>query len=104
MSFDKLITDLIEAVNKNTEALKAGGGKGGSSSSGSSSNSTAQKHTKAEMQAVLQELKEKKSADDAKKVIKETGGVAKMADIPDDKIDAVYDAAKKILAKVDDEM
>ena len=58
-------------------------------------------HTREEMQAALVELKEKVDAASAKAVISEAGGVAKMADIPDDKIDAVYDAAK---AKIDEAM
>ena len=58
-------------------------------------------HTREEMQAALVELKEKVDAASAKAVISEAGGVAKMADIPDDKIDDVYEAAK---AKINDAM
>jgi hypothetical protein len=58
-------------------------------------------HTREEMQAALVELREKVDAASAKAVISDAGGVAKMADIPDDKIDAVYEAAK---AKIDEAM
>jgi len=51
-------------------------------------------HTRDEMQAAVTELKEATDSATAKGVIKNVGGVDKMADIPEDKIDAVYDAAK----------
>jgi hypothetical protein len=50
-----------------------------------------------EMVAALNEVKEAKGADAAKGIIRDTGGVAKMAEIPDNKIDAVYEAAKKAM-------
>ena len=52
------------------------------------------KHSRDEMEAALTELKNAKGIDAAKEVISKTGGVKLKADIPDDKIDAVYDAAK----------
>lgn len=52
------------------------------------------KHTRDEMTAALVKLKDDCGKEHAAAVIKEVGGVAKMADIPDDKIDAVYDAAE----------
>ena len=64
----------------------------------------ASKYTRDQMQAKLNELKEKKGAPAAKGVINETGGVAKMAEIPEDKIDAVYAAADKKLNEEDDSM
>jgi hypothetical protein len=57
----------------------------------------ANKYTRDQMQAKLNELKEKKGAPAAKGVITETGGVAKMAEIPESKIDEVYAAADKAL-------
>ena len=54
----------------------------------------ANEHSKEEMVAALTELKDTKGKDAAKAVIKDVGGVDKMADIPDEKIDAVYSAAK----------
>lgn len=50
--------------------------------------------TREEMIAVLTKLKDDQGAEAAKAVVKEKGGVAKMADIPDGKIKAVYDEAK----------
>ena len=52
------------------------------------------KHTRDEMTAALVKLKDDCGKEVAAAVIKEAGGVAKMADIPDDKIDAVFDAAE----------
>lgn len=52
------------------------------------------KHTRDEMNAALVKLKDDCGKEQAAAVIKEVGGVAKMADIPDDKIDAVFDAAE----------
>ena len=105
MALEDKIEALTKAIEANTAALKAGGG---SSSGSSASTSTAaasapaSKHTRPEMQAALNEVKEKKGADAAKAIIKDKGGVAKMAEIPDAKIDDVFDAAKKALA--DDDM
>ena len=52
------------------------------------------KHTRDEMNAALVKVKDDLGKEYAAAIIKEVGGVAKMADIPDDKIDAVYDAAE----------
>lgn len=52
------------------------------------------KHTRDEMNAALVKLKDDCGKEHAAAVIKEVGGVGKMADIPDDKIDAVFDAAE----------
>lgn len=97
MSLEEKIAALTAAVEANTAALKAGGG----AKAGTGSSSPASKHTRAEMQAAMNELKEKKGAPEAKALIKEVGGVDKLADIPDDKIDACFDAAKKKLAAED---
>jgi hypothetical protein len=64
----------------------------------------ASEHSKEEMVAALTELKDTKGKDAAKAVIKDVGGVDKMADIPDDKIDAVYEAAKAAMTAEDDGM
>ena len=64
----------------------------------------ASEHTKEEMVAALTELRDAKGKDVAKAVISEHGGVEKMADIPDDKIDAVYAAAKAAMEDGDDGM
>jgi hypothetical protein len=54
--------------------------------------------------AILGEVKEKKGTPAAKALIKDVGGVDKMADIPEDKFDAVFDAATKQLAAEAEEM
>jgi hypothetical protein len=112
MSIEKTLADLTVALNENTAALKALASTGGASapaaapaagkSAGKPAAAAKPTHTRAEMNAVLQEVKEKKGAPAAKAIIKETGGVEKMAEIPDDKIDAVYDAAKKAVPADDD--
>lgn len=50
--------------------------------------------TREEMVTLLTKLKDEQGADAAKGVVKAAGGVVKMADIPDGKIKAVYEAAK----------
>lgn len=60
-------------------------------------------NTREAMQALLSKVKEEKGAPAAKAIITETGGVAKMAEIPEDKIDAVFDAATAVLEADDDE-
>lgn len=56
------------------------------------------KHTRDEMDAALSEIVEAKGKDAAVKIINTAGGVAKRAEIPDDKIDAVYDACRAALS------
>ena len=46
------------------------------------------------MNAALVKLKDDCGGDVAKAIIKDVGGVNKMADIPDDKLDAVFKAAE----------
>ena len=52
------------------------------------------KHTRDEVNAALVKLKDDCGGDVAKAIIKDVGGVNKMADIPDDKLDAVFKAAE----------
>lgn len=47
-----------------------------------------------EMQAALNEVKEKFGAAEAKSIITDVGGAKKMAEIPEAKIKAVFEAAK----------
>jgi hypothetical protein len=66
-----------------------------------------QKHTRDEMNTALNEVKDAKGIQAAKDLISTVGGVSLKADIPDDKIDAVYDAAKAAVeesAAIDDDM
>lgn len=64
------------------------------------------KHTKEEMQAAMQEVKEKCGMETAKKIRAEVAKVDKLAEVTDPKvIDAVYEAAKAaVAAKEDDEV
>lgn len=64
----------------------------------------ASEHTREEMQAALSALKEAQGAPAAKTVIKDVGGVDKMAEIPEDKIDAVYEAATAAMETADEDM
>jgi hypothetical protein len=107
MSLEQAIQALTEAVNANTAALKGGkapaAGKTETKAEGKTGYEA--KYSKADMQAALNEVKEKVSTADAKKIIKEVGGVDKMADITDPAtIDKVYEAAKGKLKEADDGM
>lgn len=53
------------------------------------------KHSRDEVNAALVKLKDDCGGDVAKAIIKDVGGVNKMADIPDDKLDAVFKAAEE---------
>lgn len=112
MSLEQKIEALTAAIEANTAALLKSGGKPAAAAKTDSDDAekpaaaakkTAKpakvesEHTREEMQAALGELKEATDAATAKAVISKHGGVAKMAEIPDDKIDAVYEAAKKAL-------
>lgn len=109
MSIEKALADLTVAVAANTEALKAlGGASAGKSASGTSDDKKPETKTKppaetktkpaglerGQVNAALTEVKEKKGAPAAKAIIKDVGGVDKMADIPEDKFQEVFDAAK----------
>lgn len=61
------------------------------------------KVSREDMALALTRLKDKKGVPAAKAVIKEIGGVAKMDDIPDDKIKAVFLAAEEALNASDEE-
>jgi len=63
----------------------------------------ANEHTREEMVAALQALRDAKGKDVAKGVIAEAG-VSRMDEIPDDKIDSVYAAAKAAAGAEDDGM
>jgi len=53
----------------------------------------ASENTREDMVTAIHALRAAKGKEAAVAIIKEVGGVDKLADIPDDKIDAVYDAA-----------
>lgn len=107
MSLEDKIEALTKAVEANTAALKAAGGSSGGAASSSSAGSTkaaASTTTQAAMQALLNKVKTEKDADTAKKIIKDAGGVTKMAEIPEDKYDAVAAACKKALEAAADDI
>lgn len=56
-------------------------------------------HSREEMIAILAKVKEEKDVAAARAIIKTTGGVDKMADIPEAKIDAVFAACEAALAE-----
>lgn len=74
-----------------TTPPKAGAGKAKPETAAKSAN------TRAAMQSLLNDVKEEHGSAKAKELINDVGGVAKMSDIPENKIDAVFDAAKAIM-------
>lgn len=60
-------------------------------------------HTRDEVEAALTQVKDKLGLEGAKKVIKEAGGVEKKAEIPDDKLDAVFAACEAAIAAAEEE-
>ena len=110
---------LEEALKANTaavEALTAALAKSGAATSAPAAEKPAKadkpkadaytpKHTKDEMTAVLNEVKEKFGTPVAKSIVTETGKAAKMAEITDPKlIDACYEAAKAKLEEAENEV
>lgn len=111
MSIETLLQNLIDAVNANTAAIKAAG----TAATAETPTATAEKqtrtrakkdeaakpagpkHTKAEMQAALNEVREAMGTAKAKELIK-NAGFDKLADVTEDKFDELYDAAKALLA------
>lgn len=55
-------------------------------------------HTRDEMNEAVRKVRSEIDKDTAVKIINEVGGVGKLAEIPDDKIDAVFNAAADALA------
>lgn len=118
MSIEKALADLTAALEANTAALKAAGSAGAAAPAAAPEKTprgkknteaeapakkTGPTHTREEMVAALNDVKEKKGLQDAKSIITDVGGVTKMADIPDDKIDAVYEKAKSVLGAAEEE-
>lgn len=96
MSLEDKIAALTVAIEANTAALKGGAGK--STSTTSNDSGYKPKHDASKMAAALNEVKEKHGMPEAKKIVKEVGGAAKMSEITDPAtIDKVYEAAKKRL-------
>ena len=61
----------------------------------------APKHSREEVTAAVSEVKEKFDTDTARGLFQQYA--EKLKDVPDDKLDALYDAAKEKLAEGDDE-
>lgn len=115
---EKLIQDLIAALNANTAAHMGNGGAastdkpaastdkpaGGKAAGGKAAPKAKEEPagpTVEEMQAALGQVKEKFGAAEAKAIIKSFGKVEKMGEIPADKVKAVFDAATAKLAPAD---
>ena len=65
---------------------------------GSANKASTAKHSRAEVNAALQEVKDRKGTETAKQLIASLG-FAKMNDITEDKFDTAFDAAKAKLAE-----
>lgn len=103
MSLEQALAANTAALEANTAALLGAAGK--TTTTGKTTadktekagktekSSSKSKHTKAEMQAALNDVKEQKGTAVAKKLIKEAG-FDKLADVTEDKFDELYDAAK----------
>lgn len=99
MSLEDKIAALTAAVEANTAALKGGAGKSTSTASADKGETGYKpKYDASKMAAALNDVKEKHGMPEAKKIVKEVGGAAKMSEITDPAtIDKVYEAAKKRL-------
>lgn len=90
------------AEKKAAAAAKAKADKAAADAAAAAAKTPVSEYEREGMVALLAEIKEKTgSVDAARAIIKEVGGVAKMADIPEDKVDAVYLAAKAKIEEVD---
>lgn len=117
MSLETLLQDLITAVNANTAALQGGATAGAVATAEpeakaekpAAAKATAAKATAAKVakpkfsveqaSSLLLELKEAHGVEHAKAILTENG-VAKMADMPVEKADAIYEAAKAKLEEL----
>ena len=120
MSIETKIDDLIAALNANTAAILGNAGstttvatdtpaatttKGKGKAKDTAAETPAKpKVSQEEMVAALELVKEKINLDAAKKLITEVGGVSKRAEIPADKYEAVYEAAKKAVEEAEEGM
>ena len=100
MSIEQALANLQAAVEANTAAVLKAGGAVADKPAAKAPAKAAKSEPKVDrsaMNAALSEVKEKKGLEIAKGLIAKPGGAAKMADIADDKIQAVYDACKKVM-------
>lgn len=84
----------------------ASGGSTGSASSGKAADKpAAPKHSREEMQAIMNKLKEATDADTCRAVMADAcGAPTKMSEAKEDKFDAIYALAEKKLAEKADEV
>jgi hypothetical protein len=115
MSLETLLENLIAAVNANTAALQGGSTAGAASEKATTAKSekattaksekaTTAKTTKPKFSveqasSLLLELKEAHGVEHAKAILTENG-VAKMAEMPAEKAEAIYEAAKAKLEEL----
>lgn len=119
MSIETKIDELIAALNANTAAVLGNAGSTATAAPAAEATEKAKpgrpkkdaaetpakpKVSQEEMVAALELVKEKINLDAAKKLITEVGGVSKRAEIPADKYEAVYEAAKKAVEEAEEGM
>lgn len=105
MSIEALMTELRDALNANTEALKAAAASGGAAvtdkaepkatgkGKADKGKEEAPKITQEQVNAALIKIKDDFGMEHAKAVIKEFGKVDKMAEIKPAQFQAIFDAA-----------
>lgn len=112
MSLEAALAANTAALEANTQAILKGGTAAASTAAAgktakagkAETAAPASKHTREELAAALNSLKEAKGAPVAKALIKSVGGVDKLADVPEAKIDALFDAAGEKEVEEDDTM
>lgn len=111
MSLENAIAALTAAVEANTAALLKGGGASATSTAGADKAEKKKaaayepKHTMEQMQALMNDVREKIGMPKAKEIRDTVGKVAKLSELTDPKvIDAVAEAAEKALAEHEEAM
>lgn len=107
MSLEQAIEKLTAAIEANTAAVTAAAGSApaaapaatGKGKKADTPKADTPKVTREQMTKALNDVKEAKGVDAAKGIIKDVGKAAKMADIADNLIEAVYNAAVEKLAE-----
>ncbi len=114
MSLETLLQDLITAVNANTAALQGGSTAGAAEPEAKTekpaktttaktekapAKTTKPKFSVEQASSLLLELKEAHGVEHAKAILTENG-VAKMAEMPAEKAEAIYEAAKAKLEEL----
>ena len=111
MSIEQTMQSLTEALNANTAALRgvpaaAGAAPASATSNGAGKGKAAaapavggvkREHTRNEIIAVLNEVKDKLGTAAAKKLIKDKGGAERIAEVPEGNFNTLYNAAKAAL-------